>query len=81
LQELWPKRAERLRWSRNELRDELRTVRRPSFKVSIGSVVVVRFNVDPDRKRRWRDAAAGGVSSRLTNGLPRSPTPPPTTRS
>jgi hypothetical protein len=54
-QELWLLRAERLRWSRNELRRRLRAARNAT--ACDDEVVVLRVHVAPDRERRWRRAA------------------------
>jgi hypothetical protein len=57
-QELWLQRAERLRWSRNELRRELSAARRVRLGASASSPVIVHIHVEADRERHWRDAAA-----------------------
>jgi hypothetical protein len=56
-QDLWLQRAERLRWSRNELRRQLQAWR----ALASGGrreAVVLRVEVTSDRERRWRRAAA-----------------------
>jgi hypothetical protein len=58
-QELWLLRAERLRWSRNELRRQLTTVRRrlAADPEACGDVTH-RVRVPVRREERWREAAA-----------------------
>jgi hypothetical protein len=59
VQDLWLDRCERFRWSRAELRREIRQARRdagPSPLCSVG--VCLTITVDGARERRWRDAAA-----------------------
>jgi hypothetical protein len=57
-QELWLLRAERLRWSRNELRRQLGSARRSDGDLVDGDPVVVRIEVPLGRERHWREAAA-----------------------
>lgn len=57
-QELWLSRAERERWSRNELRGRLRAERRALAGACDVLPVVVRLEVLPEQERRWRQAAA-----------------------
>jgi len=57
-QELWLQRAERLRWSRNELRRQLGAARRSGCDAIDDDPVVVRIKVPGDRERHWREAAA-----------------------
>jgi hypothetical protein len=57
-QELWLVRAERERWSRNELRRRLRAARSSVAGGSESGAVVLRMQVTPDREQRWRRAAA-----------------------
>jgi len=57
-QELWLARAERLQWSRNELRRQLRALRGLAPRVDGGEAVVLRVAVTSDREQRWRRAAA-----------------------
>jgi hypothetical protein len=56
-QELWLLRAERLRWSRNELRRRLKGARTLSAGGDERGEVVLRVQVTPDRERRWQSAA------------------------
>src|SRR5262245_47048770 len=56
-QELWLTRAEKLRWSRNELRRNLAAGRSARHAGSLDRPVVVRIEVQADRERRWRQAA------------------------
>ena len=55
-QELWLTRAERLRWSRNQLRREISTHRRRSLAPP-GEQIVVRLALPAAREERWRRAA------------------------
>jgi hypothetical protein len=65
-QDLWLERAERLRWSRNELRRQLRAHRDSAKKARRDPhpVVTLLLNVTPDRERRWV-RAAGSVNRDL----------------
>jgi hypothetical protein len=54
-QELWLNRAERLRWSRNELRRQLSAARTAGDPPGRSSVV--RLLVTPTRQLRWQEAA------------------------
>ena len=56
-QELWLRRAESERWSRNELRRRVR-MHRSSPHRQRSALVVMRFEVPPEAERRWRRAAA-----------------------
>jgi hypothetical protein len=56
-QDLWLLRAERLRWSRNELRRRLRAARMLRTGADDRDAVVLRVEVTSDRERRWRRAA------------------------
>ena len=56
-QELWLLRAERQRWSRNELRRQVRSAREGN-EAGRRRALMVRMSVGRDRERRWRDAAA-----------------------
>lgn len=56
-QELWLRRAESERWSRNELRRRVRLQRASRSRPSSTSVVM-RFEIPPEAERRWRRAAA-----------------------
>jgi hypothetical protein len=56
-QDLWLLRAERQRWSRNELRRRLRAARTLSAGGDEQRAVVLRVQVTSDRERRWRRAA------------------------
>jgi hypothetical protein len=55
--ELWLERAERMQWSRNELRRHLSAARR-ARRSGDGSALVVRIELDVERQDRWRQAAA-----------------------
>jgi hypothetical protein len=57
-QDLWLMRAERFQWSRNELRRQLRAMRRLEEGLDGGEAVVLRVPVTSDREQRWRRAAA-----------------------
>jgi hypothetical protein len=57
-QELWLLRAERLRWSRNELRRQLGSARRSDVDPVGEDPVVVRIQVPRGCERHWREAAA-----------------------
>jgi hypothetical protein len=56
-QDLWLLRAERLRWSRNELRRRLKAARTLSAGGDERGAVLLRVEVTSDRERRWRRAA------------------------
>jgi hypothetical protein len=56
-QELWLRRAETKHWSRNELRRQL-NLQRGARQDPVASSVVMRFEVNPESQRRWRQAAA-----------------------
>jgi hypothetical protein len=56
-QELWLGRAESERWSRNELRRQVR-MQRLLLHQRTSSLVIMRFEVPPEDERRWRRAAA-----------------------
>jgi hypothetical protein len=64
-QDEWLDKAERNRWSRNELRTQLRSEKRVG--VTSGAELV-RLNVDTERVERWR-AAADAESLALTDWL------------
>jgi hypothetical protein len=70
-QELWLGRAERLRWSRNQLRREL--AERPAeAHTQPPTAVIVRVAVAVQRERRWRQAAsesAQGLEEWLADAL------------
>ena len=55
-QEIWLDRAVMFRWSRNELRRQLREARN-ALRHEEADPVVLRVAVDPDRERRWHEAA------------------------
>ncbi len=58
-QELWLRRAERFRWSRNELRRQLAvTRRRLRERDDAHSDITCRVRVAALRQERWREAAA-----------------------
>lgn len=56
-QDVWLQRAERFRWTRNELRRQLAATRRRHTDADPDSAVVVRMLLPPDREQRWREAA------------------------
>ena len=56
-QDIWLQRAERLGWSRNELRRQLGVARRRALTDSDETTIVVRMQVVAQRERRWRKAA------------------------
>jgi hypothetical protein len=56
--ELWLSRAERLRWSKQELRRHL-AAERPHQEVGVPArLTTVRLEITRDREQRWREAAA-----------------------
>jgi hypothetical protein len=55
-QEIWLDRAVMFEWSRNELRRQLREARN-ALRGEESDPVVLRVAVDPDRERRWHEAA------------------------
>jgi hypothetical protein len=55
-QDLWLCRAERLGWSRNQLRRQLASQRR--IPETVDARVTLRVEVAADRRQRWREAAA-----------------------
>jgi hypothetical protein len=57
-QELWLRRAERFRWSRNELRRQLAGRRRRGVRSEAGEEITCRVRVPARREDRWREAAA-----------------------
>ena len=58
-QDIWLQRAERLSWSRNELRRRLGAARRRELGAADEeTIVVVRMQVPAPRERRWREAAS-----------------------
>jgi hypothetical protein len=70
-QDLWLTRAERLRWSRNELRRQLRAMRALASLVDDHEAVVLRVEVTSDREQRWRRAAAA-YDQRLADWVSRA---------
>jgi hypothetical protein len=54
-QDLWLDRAMTQRWSRNELRRNVRAAARPDKPFGRAGQLIVAL--DPERERRWRDAA------------------------
>jgi hypothetical protein len=62
-QELWLTRAERARWSRNELRRRLQASRRPNGGIAAEAAVKLQVEVTKDRERRWRDAASAAAQT------------------
>jgi hypothetical protein len=57
-QDIWLQRAERLGWSRNELRRQLGVARRRTLAAGEETTIVVRMQVGAPRERRWREAAS-----------------------
>lgn len=57
-QDLWLERAQRLAWSRNELRRQLRAAGRSMTDADHNQAHTVRVRVTTDRERLWRQAAA-----------------------
>jgi hypothetical protein len=55
--DLWLHRAERMQWSRNELRRRLTAARRSQGSRD-AQALVVRIELNPDRQLHWREAAA-----------------------
>jgi hypothetical protein len=70
-QDLWLMRAERSRWSRNELRRQLRAMRGLQQRLDGREAVVLRVPVTSDREQRWRRAAAAR-DERLADWLSRA---------
>lgn len=58
-QELWLERAERMSWSRNELRRQIGAARRRGVPRVSDTTVTVRLCVALDREQHWSRAAAG----------------------
>jgi hypothetical protein len=56
-QDLWLRRAEKLRWSRNRLRGQLTQHRRASRAEEADHSVVLRVEVAAEREHAWREAA------------------------
>jgi hypothetical protein len=56
-QDLWLSRAQRSRWSRNELRKRVQGERRRSRQIAAEGPVRLEVQVTRDREQRWRDAA------------------------
>jgi hypothetical protein len=56
-QDLWLRRAERSRWSRNELRRHLRTERSSRLSATTDETVRLKVEVSKTRARRWHEAA------------------------
>jgi hypothetical protein len=57
-QDLWLERAQRLHWSRNELRRQLRAAGRSRADAGHDQPHTVRVPLTTDRERLWRQAAA-----------------------
>jgi len=62
-QELWLTRAERARWSRNELRRRVQATRRPQNAFASEAAVKLQVEVTRDREQRWRDAATAAAQT------------------
>lgn len=56
-QDLWLERAERMQWSRNELRRRLRADAPPELPVGDEHAMTLRMRVTTDREQKWRQAA------------------------
>lgn len=56
-QDLWLERAERLEWSRNELRRRLRAEAPPAGPTPDERAMTLRVRVSTDREQKWRQAA------------------------
>jgi hypothetical protein len=56
-QDLWLRRAERDRWSRNELRRQLRSERQQRRALTAETVVRLQVEVSKTRENRWKLAA------------------------
>ena len=56
-QDLWLARADRQRWSRNELRRRIAADRARRCQASLRHPLVLRMEVAEAREQRWRDAA------------------------
>ncbi|HTZ25591.1 MAG TPA: LmbU family transcriptional regulator [Streptosporangiaceae bacterium] len=57
-QDLWLERAERSRWSRNDLRAELRCYRDDPAGIHPLPMAAVQLRVPAERRQLWQDAAA-----------------------
>jgi hypothetical protein len=57
-QEIWLRRAERLSWTRSQLRRQLAAARRDRSVRDGRASVVLRLQIPPDRERFWRQAAS-----------------------
>jgi hypothetical protein len=57
-QDIWLQRAERLGWSRNELRRRIGAARRRELGAGDEATIVVRMQVPALREQRWREAAS-----------------------
>lgn len=57
-QDLWLGRAERLKWSRNELRRQI-SARRERVAQAEDATVIIRLRVAGRRERHWTEAASG----------------------
>lgn len=62
-QDLWLRRAERARWSRNELRRRLRAERNGRLAAPDDGLVMLRVEVSRTREQRWRAAAQAAEQS------------------
>jgi hypothetical protein len=61
-QDLWLTRAQRLRWSRNELRRQPAAVRELSRRDRRGELIVLHIPVQADREQHWIEAARVPIS-------------------
>ena len=57
-QDLWLERAERSRWSRNDLREQLRCYRDDGAAARPLAMSAVQLRVSTERRQHWQDAAA-----------------------
>ncbi|MEU4806643.1 LmbU family transcriptional regulator [Actinosynnema sp. NPDC023587] len=65
-QDEWLDRVERFKWSRNGLRNRLRTSKGARPAEGDAAEPYVQMDVPPDRRQRWLDAAAGDELDLLT---------------
>ncbi|WP_158890366.1 LmbU family transcriptional regulator [Amycolatopsis anabasis] len=67
-QDEWLDRAEKFRWSRNELRNRVKISKNAEQNADRKprEVLNIQMNVLPDRKERWQEAAASAEQDLLT---------------
>jgi hypothetical protein len=91
-QDLWLRRAEQGRWSRNELRRQVAAARRSQEMGADDRGVVCRLEISGAHEHRWREAASiaeqpliawmiSALDAAAEDVLPREPTLPPRTPS